>query len=1429
MSAPTGSGKTLAAFLWPLCRLLGGELPTGAVRVLYVSPLKALNNDVRENLLEPLAELRAAFTRAGASVPEVRVLTRSGDTPPGERERMKRRPPEILVTTPESLNLILSSRGAAGMLGSLDTVILDEIHAVISNKRGTHLITAVERLSRTAGEFQRIALSATVRPLDRVCEFVGGYELLKGEQGFVYRPRPVLAVRSDDVKHFDVRVSAPSSDGAQGARRGEESAGLGAGLGAGSAVWEPIVGALREIIGRNRSTLIFTGTRRLAEKLTLMINAGAAEELAYAHHGSLSREIRSAVERRMKEGKLRAIVATSSLELGIDIGSLDEVVLVGSPPSVSSAIQRIGRAGHRVGVPSRGAIFPYHPRDFLDAALLVRCIREKEIEEARIVASPLDVLAQVIVSMCGIEAWNVDDLYAFVRRCCPYHDLPRRQFDLVIEMLAGRYSESRIRELRPRVNYDRIANVVRGREGSLTLLYHSGGTIPDRGYYRMRRQGSPVPEGGSGRPGDPYTIGELDEEFVWERRVGDAFSLGTQSWRITRIDHQSVEVAPFEGKAKLIPFWRAERESRGFHLSERIGEFLESWGDRLEGEELRVHLRESCRMDARAAAELLDLLARQRAAFGGVLPHRRRIVIEHVRDPLNESGTKQVVLHTLWGGMVNKPFAHALSSAWGEKYDLPLEVCADDDAVLLLLPHEFDASDLTRLVNSRSLETLLRKGLENTGLFGARFRENAARALLLPKGGFGKRMPLWLNRLRSKKLLEAVMGYGDFPILLETWRECLNDEFDLDALRRLLDELESGEIGVSEVRTFSPSPFARGLVWRQTNTHIYQGDELASGKSSRVSEDLLREVALSPSLRPEIGKEDAEQLRAKLQRTAPGYAPGTPFDLLGWVVERLLIPIGEWEELLAAIERDHGVPRGLLLGPLNGKLVEIGLPGAGLAAVAAAEALPRLTKATRLAAVTGARDRPLQGAGLSEAGGARPDGDAPVEERETAFGEVLGEWLAYYGPVELETLRALFGAEAREIEDAVQALAESESVVVGRITEGGPDREVCDARNLEYLLRTKRTKRRAGFSALDPDSLPLFLATWQGLAARGRSPESLKRALEKLFGYPLPVELWEEEVFPARLDGYSTSWLDTLLRGSDLIWFGCGRSKAGFCFRDELPLFSEARALEDEGRAAFLPAMSVRPGAQNKSDSAGTLLPHPGGKYGFREILETAGLPPDELNKILWDRAWKGDLFNDGWEGVRRGIQSGFRMGEPEGPRAARGRGAGWSSTIQAGGSWFRQEREGQGLDPIGQEERVKDRVRQLLERYGVLFRQLLERELPALRWQNVFRTLRVMELGGEAVGGQFFARIPGIQFASPRAHGMLLNGISGASTYWMNACDPASLCGAGIEGLRGRLPARLPPPTLSTMARSSSSFRSAGGRSSSFSSDPKTPGSAAA
>ncbi|MGA1865176.1 MAG: DEAD/DEAH box helicase, partial [bacterium] len=1031
LSAPTGSGKTLAAFLWAINQIVTGAWPLHQTSVLYISPLKALNNDIRENLLLPLEELQTYFDSHGKNFPSINVKTRSGDTPQSERQRMIRRAPEILITTPESLNLLLSSKKSRRILTSLKTVIMDEIHAIAGNKRGTHLLSAIDRIVPLSGEFQRIGLSATIRPLQKVADFIAGF-IMKDENGeTVYNKREVKIIHSNVQKRFDVEVLFPH-DIVQYDKENNW--------------WPALISEFISIIKKNRSTLFFTNNRKLTEKITRLINEAYGDLIAYSHHGSLSKEIRHHVEQKLKKGELKAIVATSSLELGIDIGTLDEVILIQAPFSIAAGVQRAGRSGHSVGDISRARIYPLFGRDLINCSVMAKGIMEKDIEEIHIPECPLDVLAQVILSMVGMEQWDRDQLFCFIRSCYSFSKLTRHQYDMVLEMLAGRYADSRIRELRPRISIDNIDNTIKGKPGGLQILYLSGGTIPDRGYYNLRISDTRA------------KIGELDEEFVWERHIGDTFTLGTQSWKITRIDHQDVHVVPHKRTGSMAPFWRAETFSRSFYLSEKIALFLKEWNKRIEKKDAFKLLKTEYYLNDEAAGAITEFLKRQKRSAGPDLPHRNLLVIEHFADPLIRDNSKQVILHTLWGGQVNLPFFIALSQAFEERHHIPLQGFQDNDCILLNLPDNFPVKEIFDLVTPENIHASLRKGLEKTGFFGARFRENAARALLLPRQGFHKRMPRWLNRLRSKKLLDAVVKYEDFPILAETWRECLQDEFDLPNLVKLLDEIRDGRIGTKEVVTRIPSPFTANIIWQQTNKFVYDDDTPSGTEASHLKRDIIEEIVFTPELRPNITPAVLQEFTHKIQRTFPGYAPATPSELLDCLKERIVIPETEWQNLIKASGIDSTI--------LQKKILQRHLPNASIFVMVANENNPRLEKA-----LTGDEEK-LSG--------------------------LFAEWIQFYGPVTRDFIRDVWGLNDEIINSLLEGLVDQKAVITGNISEKGEGREWCDAQNLEILLRMARKKGRTEFETLDISSLPLFIAHYQGLTNPGDSMEDLKGVLEAL-------------------------------------------------------------------------------------------------------------------------------------------------------------------------------------------------------------------------------------------------------------------------------------------------------------------------------------------
>jgi ATP-dependent Lhr-like helicase len=1291
VTAPTGTGKTLTAFLGAVDRLLTGS-ETGLC-VLYVSPLKALNNDIRANLLVPLAELRERFHQAGIPTPAVEVMVRSGDTPEAERRRLRKHPPAILITTPESLNILLTQKGARGLFGNLKLVILDEIHAVVGSKRGTSLWTALERLVPLAGEFQRIGLSATVNPTELVARVLGGF-LPEGGA------RPVTVVASPAAKVYDVKVVLPEI------RVDEDE----------KVFWPSLALELRKWVAGTASTLIFANSRRACEKLARMMNENQDELVAYSHHGSLSKEIRHEVEAKLKAGELRALVATNSLELGIDIGDLDEVVLAETPRTAASAIQKVGRAGHRTGQVSRARLYPSHGLDLVEAAVIVGCIADQAVEPLAVPEGPLDVLAQTLLSALCAEPASADSLFALVTRAWPYRNLSRHAFDLVVDMLAGRYAGSRISELKPRIELDPRTGAWTAKAAVPFLLYSSGGTIPDRGYFTMRdlRTGSP--------------LGELDEEFVWERSLGDRFALGAQVWKIAAISDQAVQVEPVDAPPHLIPFWKAEDQDRSWFLAERIGEFLwaadQAWH---EGDAAVAAWSDALMLNRGFSREAADRLAatldRERSVVG-LLPHRWRVVIERVAPSQpgahDRTDADQYVIHTFWGARINRPWAFALAQAWEDKFGYALETYPGDDQVLILVPPASDLEEALSLVTPANLEELLRRRLEATGFFGARFREGAGRALLLPKPGFDRRVPLWQTRMKAKRLLDAVSAFPEFPILLEAWRQCLKDEFDLEALRSRLEERSVGRIATHHCRTTEPSPFTEGLLWRQINQKMYEHDEPLTRRPSNLETPLWDQLLASD--RPRLPASVVDDWVSRWGRTAPGYAPETPADLLDLLEVRIALSTDEWDALLRAAARDSGQPES------DWKAALTVVQGAGRVGVASIAALWPQPQSLWL------------------------------------------RWLEGRGPTGLSEMAAFWGRGLDEVE--AWAASAVPDVVVGLLTETAQADQVCLARTWEQLVRRLRLDRRAVVPVRPAERLPSFLADWQGLVRPGSAP--LQDRVGQLLGLPLAAELWESAVLPCREVPYAAPEFDRLFVERGLRWFGAGRARVVLGFPEDRHAWSPEPATPDE--AATVERLFG-------SGNAAQELP-------FSALAASAGWSTKAVTDALWPLAWRGLVSATTFGPLRQGLRSGFQYDSAAESGRVSSRGFQRWAARSGSGSWSRWDQRVTPSTSLDGLEDAKVRARLVLDRYPVVFRSLLVNELPAFQWKALFPALRLMELSGEITGGLFFQGVPGLQFATPEGLRALEAHDAGAALWVQHAQDPSSLCGLGLEAFPG-LPRR--------------------------------------
>ncbi|MDR3138365.1 MAG: DEAD/DEAH box helicase [Treponema sp.] len=1385
--APTGSGKTLTAFLSALSRLASGEYPAETLSVLYVSPLKALNEDIRRNLLEPLASIRARFEAAGLPFPEIRAETRSGDTPQSERRRFLKKPPAILAVTPESLAILLLNPRGRQVLSGVKYLILDEVHAVLGTKRGSFLACQIGRLALLAGEFQRVCLSATVRPAEEAADFAGGLRL-DAEGNYVKRPVRIAAPPQN--KEIQFLIDFPEDEGEKSGEGSRERYGP---------RYRILVDQILRRIEANRpgalnpggpedsaspagrgTTLVFTDSRRRAERISYLINERAGKMAAFTHHGSLSREVRRAVEARLAEGRIPCVVATGSLELGIDIGSVAEVILAGSPGASSVALQRIGRSGHGVGMVSRGRLIPFHGLDLIAAAALGEAVANREIEESRGIENPLDVLAQIILALCAEKSRTADELYQLLRGFYPFWTLPRSSYEEVLGMLAGRYGKERIRELKPRLYREGEGGgaLLTAVPGVLPLLYSSGGVITNRGSYSLRLT-------------DGSKIGELDEEFVWECRLGDSFDFGTRPWTIVSIGAEAVEVIPQAEGANYTPFWKGDTAFRSPVLARRIMDFFDRCG-RQGTDALGTEAFAPEGLSPAAQKALGDFIRSQQRAQGRApLPGPDSLPVEILDEPANRGAVYTAILHTFRGGAVNYPFSLALAQDLEEMLQIRVESVPDDNGILLVIPR-FAGGDLRdlirktllRLGEGRRWEELFKKRLESSGIFGAAFREAAERSLLLPKAGFGKRTPLWITRQRSKRLFDAMANYGDFPVTAEAWRSCLRDQFDPAGTAAFIQDISRERVKLSFFKTSLPSPFARELVWRETNLLMYEYDERPDprGRASRpggsnfpggpegasLADRVIQEALEDTRRRPRLSAAVTADFSGRLRREIPGWTAEEELGLAEWVKERIAIPADEWETLLSA---------------LPGELRE------------SYDRDPSL----------GGRIRFLSRQGALLPSAVHREWAETWEEEAAAL---LGPWLRYEGPLPLSRINAVFGFRPAEGEAAADALAEAGELIRGVAIagDGSPgglvqDREdlICDRENLELLLRLSRGRSRPRIRERPPALLIPYLARRQGIL-RGLNvsgPENRALPWEKLRGFAAPAKLWETEFFPARRENYQTRDLDREIEEGSLLWYGAGKERAGFCRPEELDLvFPEETAPAGEGfpRDDFFD----RP-------------------RNFWEIKDHFKLETAACTELLLKEAWRGRLSADSWEPIRQSIKQGRR---PEGrepgpgsstaplpgpygsrrlPRALRDR---WKRGVPVRGNWFSLDRdyenpELRGLDSWDEEELNRDRVRLLLERWGILCRPLLEREEPSLSWGKILPAMRRMELAGELTAGRFFEGINSLQFAAPEISGELEAADAEEGIYWMNAADPGSPAGLAVPGLDPRLPPRLPSSRL--------------------------------
>ncbi|MCF6523903.1 ATP-dependent helicase [Streptomyces sp. JJ36] len=1426
--APTGSGKTLAAFLASLDRLASVPPPADRLRrcrVLYVSPLKALAVDVERNLRSPLTGIRQESVRLGLPEPEIQVGIRSGDTPAAERRALARRPPDILITTPESLFLMLTS-GTREALSGVETVILDEVHAVAGTKRGAHLALSLERLDELLERpARRIGLSATVRPVDEVARFLSPQ-------------RPATIVQPPSGKAFDLSVVVPVEDMGELSGAPAQDGGPG---GERPSIWPSVEERIADLVQAHRSTIVFANSRRLAERLCnrlneiayeratgeplpehhapaeLMGGSGAAEGappvLARAHHGSVSKEQRAQVEEELKAGRLPAVVATSSLELGIDMGAVDLVIQVESPPSVASGLQRVGRAGHQVGAVSAGVVFPKYRGDLVQSAVVTERMREGAIEALRVPANPLDVLAQQLVAMTAMDTWDVDELLAVVRRAAPFASLPESAYTAVLDMLAGRYPSDAFAELRPRVVWDRVAGTVTGRPGAQRLAVTSGGTIPDRGLFGVFLAGAD-PKKGGGR------VGELDEEMVYESRVGDVFTLGTTAWRIEDITRDRVLVSPAPGQPGRLPFWKGDQLGRPLELGRALGAFLRELGG-LSPEDASARLARAG-LDALAVRNVLAYLEEQRAACGHV-PDDRTIVVERFRDEL---GDWRVVVHSPFGAQVHAPWALALGSRLTERYGMDAQVMHADDGLVLRLP-DADLLGLDLLDEGRGgdaaydgeqapvgaedvvfdkdeVDRVVTDQVGGSALFAARFRECAARALLLPRRNPGRRTPLWQQRQRAAQLLEVTAEFGSFPIVLEAVRECLQDVFDVPGLTELMGDVEARRVRLVEVTTPEPSPFARSLLFGYVAQYLYEGDSpLAERRAAALSLDsrLLGELLGQAELRELLDPRVLAELEDELQwRTEDRRAkdPESVADLLR------------------------------VLGPLTGaELAERGAePGW-------AEELERARRAIRVRVAGEEHWSAIEDAGrLRDAlGAALPVGvpEAFTEPVPDPLGDLLSRYARTHGPFTSGEAAARFGLGTAVAEGVLRRLAAGGRLVEGEfrpiVPHDHPEydalhsrghvrvgQEWCDAAVLRRLRRRSLAALREELEPVPPPALAAFLPRWQHLGTGSlHGLDGLVRAVEQLQGAPVPASALEKLVLPARVRGYAPALLDQLTASGEVVWSGAGAlpGKDGWV----------ALHLADTAPLLLPPPLPLELSPLHQA-----VLDALQGGYGlfFRQIADQvrASHPEcsePELATALWDLAWSGRLTNDTVAPLRSLLGSGRTAGSTahRAQRAVpRGRyGALTGGTRPAGtrngpptvaGRW--------SLLPEPEPEptrRAHALAGTLLDRHGVVTRGAVQAEGVAGGFSAAYRVLSAFEERGQARRGYVVEGLGAAQFAMDgavdrlrtvsrrREHGEPAGfpagrpageGDRAARAVVMAAADPANAYGAA-------LPWPAPPP----------------------------------
>ena len=1323
--APTGSGKTLAAFLWAIDRLATEPTPPQRerCRVLYISPMKALAYDIDRNLRAPLTGIHNAANQLGIPPPQITTAMRTGDTPSTERTAMLRNPPDILITTPESLYLMLTSR-AREILASVRYVIVDEIHSVAGTKRGSHLALSMERLTAiTKHPPQRIGLSATQRPLQTIAEFLGGGERSSTEAP--WEPRPVTVVDAPWQKDLEIQIVVPVADMVRPEQTvpatgdpnepGRKS------------IWPAVYPQLLDMVLNHTSTLLFVNSRGLAERLAAEINRLAGQELVQSHHGSVSREQRVAIESRLKSGELRGVVATSTLELGIDMAAIDLVVLVESPSSVARGLQRVGRAGHQVGAPSKARVFPKHRGDLLETAVVVERMYAGAIEETRVPQNPLDVLAQQLVAMTAVAEMDIDEAFALVRRAMPFRELTRPSFEAVLDMLAGRYPSDEFAELRPRIVWDRVDGTLAPRGNAKMLAVTNPGTIPDRGLYTVV-----LPEGGK--------IGELDEEMVYESRVGDTFVLGSSAWKIAEVNHDRVVVAPAPGEAAAkLPFWHGDGPGRPIELGRAIGGFVREIGA-MSSEDAVATLETEYRLDSWAADNLATFLAEEKEV-AGVLPTDRTIVVQRFRD---EIGDWRTVVLTPYGARVHAPWALAARRRYREAHGVEVDVVWSDDGIILRFPDVDDPPPTAELIiPPDEIEELVLEETGHSALFSSKFREAAARALLLPRRRPGSRTPLWLQRRRAADLLDIARRFPAFPIVLETYREVLQDYFDLPALNDVLTAIAKREIRVSEVDLSGPSPFATSLMFDFIASFMYEYDApLAEKRATALTLDrsLLRELLGDPQFRDLLDVDVIAQVELELQRLDPDRRIAGP-DALHDAL-RHLGPLSDPDVAARVTEPDQV---GDWLDQLQTSRRAIPVRIGGEARWAAVEDLARLRDAL----------------------GVQPPPGIPAALLEPAtdpLGDVVARYARTHTPFPAEQAAADLGLAEAVVTEVLRRLEQQSRVASGAYQPGGHDTEWVDLDVLRRLRRRSLAVLRREVEAVDGERLGLFLPAWHGVGKNGSSAVRLPEVIRNLQGRAVPASILESDVLADRMT-YNPADLDLLLASGEVVWIGRGPlgtndGKVALYYRDHVPLLH----LVDPGDAA--PQGEIHTLIRNHLAARGASF--------FTDLyVAGGGGQAQDVVAALWDLVWSGEVTNDTLSPLRAFVGTKRRS------RSAR---PNLRSSVPAAGSgrWYLVADLHPDLPGPAREQQAKAIAEQLLERHGVVTRPAVLAEGIAGGFAGLYPVFATMEDTGKVRRGYFVEGLGGAQFGLPGAIDRLRDSAD-PGVVVLAAADPANPYGTAL------------------------------------------------